>query len=44
MKELLAWWVRQESEPFDNRRVLESYCKNDVTVLMQVVASLGAGF
>jgi len=31
-----VWYERQKSEPFDNRRVLESYCQDDVTVLRQV--------
>lgn len=34
--EFLAWYEKQKSEPFDNRRVLESYCHVDVTVLRQV--------
>jgi len=34
-KEVLALYERQKSEPFDNRRVLESYYQDDVTVLRQ---------
>jgi hypothetical protein len=33
--DFLAWYERQKSEPFDNRRVLESYCQDDVTDLWQ---------
>ena len=32
--EFLEWYEKQES-PFDNRRVLEQYCQDDVTVLRQ---------
>ena len=28
-------YENHKSEPFDNRRVLETYCQNDVTVLRQ---------
>jgi hypothetical protein len=31
----LAWNETQKSEVFDNRRVLESYCQDDVTFLRQ---------
>jgi len=31
--EFLAWYERQKFEPFDNRRVLELYCQDDVTNL-----------
>ena len=36
-KEFLAWYESQKSEEpiFDNRRVLEIYCQDDVTVLRQ---------
>jgi hypothetical protein len=33
--EFLASYEEQKSEVFDNRRVLESYCQDDVTVLRQ---------
>ena len=32
-KDFLVWYASQRSETFDNRRVLESYCQDDVTVL-----------
>jgi hypothetical protein len=32
-EEFLAWYEGQRGTIFDNRRVLESYCKDDVTVL-----------
>jgi len=35
-REFFAWYESQKSEPFDNRRVLETYCQDDVTVLRQV--------
>jgi hypothetical protein len=31
--EFLEWYEGQKSELFDNKRVLESYCQDDVTVL-----------
>jgi len=34
-QEFLALYDSQKSELFDNRRVLESYCQDDVTVLRQ---------
>jgi len=34
-KKFLAWYKRHKFEPFDNRRVLDAYCKDDVTVLRQ---------
>jgi len=34
-KEFLGWYERQRSETFENKRVLESYCKDDFTVLRQ---------
>jgi hypothetical protein len=33
--DFLAWYEGQKIEVFDNRRVLESYCQDDVTVLRQ---------
>ena len=33
--EFLEWYDSQRSVPFDNRRVLETYCQDDVTVLRQ---------
>jgi len=34
-RKFLTWYEIQKSELFDNRRVLEKYCQNDVTVLRQ---------
>ena len=34
-QEFLAWYESQKSEIFDNRRVFEKYCQDDVTVLRQ---------
>jgi len=34
-QEFLAWYESQKSELFDNRRVLENYCQDDVTILRQ---------
>ena len=34
-KEFLEWYKTQNSELFDNRRVLGSYCKVDVTDLRE---------
>jgi len=31
--QFLAWYERQKYEPIDNRRVLLSYCQDDLTVL-----------
>jgi hypothetical protein len=31
----LAWYDDQKDKVFDNRRVLEQYCQDDVTVLRQ---------
>jgi hypothetical protein len=31
--EILRWYEKQNSETFNNRRVLEEYCQDDVTVL-----------
>ena len=33
--EFLEWYDSQRSVLFDNRRVLESYCQYDVTILRQ---------
>lgn len=33
--EFLEWYAGQRSVIFDNRRVLESYCQDDVTALRQ---------
>jgi hypothetical protein len=33
--EFLAWYEGQKGELFDNKRVLETYCQDDVTVLRQ---------
>jgi hypothetical protein len=34
-KDFLAWYEDQNSSVFDNKRVLEQYCQDDVTVLRQ---------
>ena len=34
-KEFLAWYEGQKAKVFDNRRVLETYSQDDVTVLRQ---------
>jgi uncharacterized protein (DUF3084 family) len=34
-EEFLEWYEGQKSELFDNKRVLESYYQDDVTVLRQ---------
>jgi hypothetical protein len=34
-RDFLEWYKGQKAEVFDNRRVLESYCQDDVTVLRQ---------
>jgi len=34
-REFLAWYEDQKCVAFDNRRVLEAYCQDDVTVLRQ---------
>jgi hypothetical protein len=34
-REFMAWYDEKEDEVFDNRRVLEEYCQDDVTVLRQ---------
>jgi hypothetical protein len=33
--EFLEWYEGQKAELFDNKRVLESYCQDDVTVLRE---------
>jgi hypothetical protein len=38
-KDFLAWYEGQKSTIFDNRRVLEQYCQDDVTVLRQAFPS-----
>jgi hypothetical protein len=42
--EFLAWYQEQMSEVFDNRRVLESYCQDDVTVLKQACRNFRGEF
>jgi hypothetical protein len=34
-KDFLAWYEDEKSSVFDNKRVLEQYCQEDVTVLRQ---------
>ena len=34
-RDFLAWYEKNKSEVFDNRLALETYCKDDVTVLRQ---------
>ena len=34
-KEFVSWYDVQKHRVFDNRRVLEQYCQDDVTVLRQ---------
>ena len=34
-KDFLSWYNEQKDIVFDNRRVLEQYCQDDVTVLRQ---------
>jgi hypothetical protein len=34
-KESLSWYDTQKDRVFDNRRVLEQYCQDDITVLRQ---------
>jgi len=42
-REFVAWYESQKSEPiFDNRRVLEIYCQDDVTEINQACRVLGA--
>jgi len=35
-REFMVWYNEQKVKVFDNRRVLEQYCQDDVTVLRQV--------
>jgi hypothetical protein len=42
--EFLAWYEEQKSEVSDNRRVLESYCQDDITVLRQACRVLRGEF
>ena len=34
-EEFTSWYDAQKNKVFDNRRVLEQYCQDDVTVLRQ---------
>ena len=34
-REFMAWYNEEKVKVFDNRRVLEQYCHDDVTVLRQ---------
>jgi hypothetical protein len=34
-REFLAWYAEQKDEIFNNRRVFEQYCQDDVTVLRE---------
>jgi len=34
-RDFMSWYDEQNEEVFDNRRVLEQYCHDDVTVLRQ---------
>jgi len=34
-REFMVWYNEQKVKVFDNRRVLEQYCQDDVTVLCQ---------
>ena len=43
-KEFLAWYEGHKAKVFDNRRVLETYCQNDVTVLRQACRVFRRGF
>jgi len=43
-REFLAWYESHNSELFDNRRVLEQYCEDDVTVLRQACRVLRREF
>jgi hypothetical protein len=42
--EFLRWYETQRSQTFDNRRVLEEYCQDDVTVLRQACQVLRREF
>jgi hypothetical protein len=43
-KDFLAWYENQKSSVFDNKRVLEQYCQDDVTVLRQACPAFGREF
>jgi hypothetical protein len=45
-KDFIAWYEGQKSSAavFDNRRVLEQYCQDDVTVLQQACQVFGQEF
>ena len=34
-QEFIAWYDKEKDQVFDNRRVLEDYCHDDVTVLRE---------
>jgi hypothetical protein len=34
-KAFLSWYSERKDEVFDNRRILERYCQDDVTVLRE---------
>ena len=34
-REFMAWYNKEKVKVFDNRRMLEQYCQDDVTVLRQ---------
>ena len=40
----MAWYAEQKDKVFDNRRVLEQYCQDDVTVLQQACQTFGRDF
>ena len=42
--EFIAWYEGQKVEVFDNRRVLESYCQDDVSVLWEECRVLSREF
>jgi hypothetical protein len=42
--EFPAWYEEQKSEVFDKRRVLESYCQDDITVLRQACRDFSGDF
>ena len=42
--EFLAWYKGQKGEVFDNRRVLEAYCQDDVSVLREACRVLRREF
>jgi len=37
----MAWYDEQKDKVFYNRRVLEQYCQDDVTVLRQITSRQG---